>query len=354
MKESILEINIEKKEKIFSKFSFIFKRSIIRFSLISFILFLLFWIFNEKQIKKKNIFKNSYISLSENKGKENCIDYNEEENKCLKCTNGYKLLNGECIINYSFKAIYKSKVRNENINLFNISNDYILEMIIDDKYVKPSKNYTFFKKGLHTLYVLLNIAKINSLNYMFYEIDNLISISFTEKFNIKHIQNMSYTFSFCSSLTELNFGNINTNNIKDMSYMFSGCSSLSHIDLSKFNTENVINMDSLFLGCSSLTSIDLSNFNTKNTNSMSKMFYDCSSLRYIIHNFNTEKVISMESMFYNCISLTSINISGFNTLNVKKMNYMFYGCSNLKSIDITNFNTENVYDMSFMFVLRMS
>ena len=35
---------------------------------------------------------------------------------------------------------------------------------------------------------------------------------------------MSYMFSECSSLKELNLNNFNTNNVTDMSYMFAGCS----------------------------------------------------------------------------------------------------------------------------------
>ena len=74
---------------------------------------------------------------------------------------------------------------------------------------------------------------------MFYNVQNMVSISFSELFN-------------------------NTEKIKDMSNMFKGCLSLESIDISKFNTQNVANMSGLFSGCSSLNSIDLFNFETKN------------------------------------------------------------------------------------------
>ena len=35
---------------------------------------------------------------------------------------------------------------------------------------------------------------------------------------------MSYMFSFCSSLKELNLSNFNTNNVTNMRYMFYECS----------------------------------------------------------------------------------------------------------------------------------
>ena len=58
---------------------------------------------------------------------------------------------------------------------------------------------------------------------------------------------MSYMFSGCFSLKNLNLFNFNTQNVKDMSYMFSGCSSLTNLDLSNFNTQNVKDMSYMFL-----------------------------------------------------------------------------------------------------------
>ena len=99
------------------------------------------------------------------------------------------------------------------------------------------------------------------------------------------------------------------NNLSKTDYMFYECSSLTNIDLSNFNTQNVTNMGDMFNGCSSLTNIDLSNFNTQNVTNMCRMFYDCSSL-------------------------TNIDLSNFNTQNVTDMCYMLSGCSSLKKENI--------------------
>ena len=64
-----------------------------------------------------------------------------------------------------------------------------------------------------------------------------------------------------------------------MSFMFSGCNSLTNLNLSNFNTQNVTNMTSMFSGCTSLTNLNLSNFNTQNVFDMSDMFKDCKSLK---------------------------------------------------------------------------
>ena len=64
-----------------------------------------------------------------------------------------------------------------------------------------------------------------------------------------------------------------------MTWMFSNCSSLTNINLANFNTQNVTNMSHMFYNCSSLTNINLSNFNnTKHVTNMKHMFYECNSL----------------------------------------------------------------------------
>ena len=64
-----------------------------------------------------------------------------------------------------------------------------------------------------------------------------------------------------------------------MKSMFSGCSSLTNIDLSNINTNNVTNIWGMFDCCSSLTNIDLSNFNTNKVTDMRCLFFGCSKLR---------------------------------------------------------------------------
>ena len=88
------------------------------------------------------------------------------------------------------------------------------------------------------------------------------------------------------------------NYLKKTNYMFDDCSSLTNIDLSNFNTQNVIDMKNMFSNCSSLININLCNFNTQNVNCMSNMFYNCRSLTNIdLTFFNTQNVKNMSSMF---------------------------------------------------------
>ena len=120
--------------------------------------------------------------------------------------------------------------------------------------------------------------------------DKLIPFTYLYKFTNKgkyiikysfynHLSKTNYMFSGCSSLTNINLSNFNTQNVTNMSDMFFGCSSLTNLDLSSFNTPKVTNLNGMFYGCSSLKSLDLSNFNTQNVTNMEHMFYECSSLK---------------------------------------------------------------------------
>ncbi len=84
---------------------------------------------------------------------------------------------------------------------------------------------------------------------------------------------MSYMFSHCSKLSELDLSSFNTNNVTNMRDMFSHCEKLSELDLSSFNTINVNDMEGMFSFCKNLSKLDLSSFNTNNVNKMRFMFF---------------------------------------------------------------------------------
>ena len=75
-----------------------------------------------------------------------------------------------------------------------------------------------------------------------------------------------------------------------MSYMFSSCYSLEEIDLSNFNTNNVTTMRCMFYKCKSLKEINLSSFNINSKIDLRLMFYQCSSLEELTFpSFNPDK-----------------------------------------------------------------
>ena len=194
-----------------------------------------------------------------------------------------------------------------------------------------------------------NTKNVTNMGNMFYRCSSLINLNLSN-FNTKNVTDMSCMFSLCSSLTDLKLSNFNTENVNNMSFMFSGCSSLKNLDISNFNTQNVTNMSFMFYNCSSLTDLNLSKFNTQNVKNMNAMFYNCSSLTNLnLSNFNTQNVSDMSFLFMECSSLSNLNLSNFDTKNATNMNHMFYNCSSLIDLNLSNFNTQNVTDMSCMF-----
>lgn len=244
---------------------------------------------------------------------EKCKTCDKIKNMCSSCNAGYNLIDGKCILNNSIQLVFHSENSNEKIKIINpIFEQYIIGMQINNENIKPCSEYVFPSEGNHIIYLLMNITNTNSLNKIFYEIDKLTSITFSDSFDTKNIEDMSYMFYGCVSLTSINFFNFNTKNVKYMMGMFSLCSSLTSIDLHNFNTESALSMGGMFSYCHSLKSINIT-------------------------NFNTERVVYMSYMFQNCDSLTSINLSNFVTLSVENMNNMFHNCTSLNYLDISSF-----------------
>ena len=140
-----------------------------------------------------------------------------------------------------------------------------------------------------------------------------------------------------TSLTTIIFGDtFNTSNVTDMSWMFTMCRSLKELDLSEFNTSKVTNMNTMFGYCSSLIKLNINNFDTSNVSSMVAMFFDCSSLVELnINNFNTLKVTSMNQMFQGCSSLRYLDLRSFDTSKVTDYRTMFNGMTNITEILVT-------------------
>lgn len=211
---------------------------------------------------------------------EDKIKFCSSYDKPFNCNPGYKLIDGKCEINYSFKATYylESEIENENENedknvkLLNIKEDKILEMIIDNNIEQPLNYFTFNSTGEHIVFVLLNLNDITSLDSLFSEVNKMIYIEFSEKFITSNINLMGNMFYNCHSLTMVNVSVFNTEKVEDMSNMFYNCSSLKEINLSNFVSNNLKKVDNLFSGCSSLSSIDISNFVLENISDSNSMF----------------------------------------------------------------------------------
>ena len=89
-------------------------------------------------------------------GMENCSDFDKTEKICKRCYIGFKLEEGKCIINYSFKAEYQTVKVNETINISNLMPGSFIEMIIDNSTLdSPTNDIMFPLPGKHTVYALI-------------------------------------------------------------------------------------------------------------------------------------------------------------------------------------------------------
>ena len=141
-----------------------------------------------------------------------------------KCKLGFKLVDGKCEENYSFKAEYFVYEENKLVNLIYYTYlENILELIIDDKRINEQcTNYTFYSKGFHTAYFLLNISNLTSFEYMFNNIINMTSIQFSSLFNTENITDMSFMFSNTRLLASIDLSNFNTENVYDLYIFWNG------------------------------------------------------------------------------------------------------------------------------------
>ena len=165
---------------------------------------------------------------------------------------------------------------------------------IDDKKINHYlKEYSFDKFGIHKIYIEL-YENIN-MNYMFKDIENIISIEMNSDKNAK-ILSMESTFENCMSLTSFN--------------------------ITGFNTEQLISMKKIFYN-SYLSDIDL-NIKLNNIEDMSYMFAgtNINFEKLLKLNLKTNNLINISYMFYNCASLTKFNFSLIDISKVGDVSYV--------------------------------
>ena len=282
--------------------------------------------------------------------KDKCLNYKSFQ--CMICKNGYQLNNGKCVINHSFKAIYYSSHKNENIQLISdIYEKFIEELIIDNELKTPSTHYISLEPGLHKIMISLNVNKLNSTAKMFYGMSNMIDLKITKNFGNENLESMKEMFKDCKNLKTVVFENHNYKYITDLSHMFENCISLTSLKLPFFVSKKLENISYMFSNCTSLKSIDIQNINTINIKDLSGLFYGCSSLESLnLSAFNTKNAIYIEYMFSGCSSLKSLDLENFNMNKIENLNFMFANCSHLNSIKLPYLNEIQVTNINNMFI----
>ena len=154
---------------------------------------------------------------------ENFISCVKGSKKCASCNPYFRLENGACLFIFSFEAIYnirKTSYKSDGIKLFNVEylgNYKINKIQVDDKFVKTNTNYyKFDTDGEHKVRINIDLKNSSSLNKFFENINELVSISFTNEFNTKGVENMDEMFSSTKNLVYLNMPYLNTENVRSM------------------------------------------------------------------------------------------------------------------------------------------
>ena len=279
----------------------------------------------------------------------------------------------EIVCNYSITELNTSILSSEYEN----KNKLVIEIYFNDTKIDKIdyiKEYSFPSEGNYTIKYILNgdlfldnmfknidsvqsiefknssnsKVKILSMKSTFEGCKNLDRILFTESFDTSELKSTSKLF-YNSGIKEINFSKFDTKNVEDMSYMFSHCESLTSLNLDYFSTQNALNMSYMFSDLN-LTNIPIINLDTKNAKSMDYMF----SNDYLVtvlntSNFNTENVQTMKGMFYNCSSLEEVYPQAFNTKKVTDFDYMFKNCKSIRELNLTSFYTVNCNKFNGMF-----
>jgi len=258
---------------------------------------------------------------------------------------------------------------------FENKNNTVIEIYVNGTKINYTKEYSFPSKGKYRIKYILNdelyldnmfknidsiqsielknssnsTIKILSMKSTFEGCKNLEKVLFTESFDTSDLKSTSKLF-YNSGIKELNMNKFDTNNVEDMSYMFSHCESLTSLNLSNFSTQNAINMSYMFNDLYNLVNIPINNLDTKNVKSMDFMFYNDYLVQKLnTSNFNTENVQTMKGMFYNCHNLKEVYPQSFDTKKVTNFDYMFKNCKSIRELNLTSFYTVNCSNFIEMF-----
>ena len=155
-----------------------------KFTIIIFFFFIVYNIINKNEYCSEIFKNNSYKNIT----------YNHffYRNKL------HNLSNKKFLINYSFRALYISKYKNEIVQLINkIYENYIEKIFIDNGETTETSFYSFLDPGLHEILIKLKMEKLNSSEKMFSDISNLLLIDANPDLDYYNLESMREMFKNC-------------------------------------------------------------------------------------------------------------------------------------------------------------
>lgn len=129
-------------------------------------------------------------------------------------------------------------------------------------YEKNKQNYSNFShinpfRKLKAIVAQNVESKVTSLDYMFYKLDNITTITGLNSWDTNSVVDMRFLFAECENLEVISgIGSFNIGNVRNMNSMFYGCEKLSNFSsLKSWDVKDVLDMDYMFGGCSSFNDL---------------------------------------------------------------------------------------------------
>lgn len=219
--------------------------------------------------------------------------------------------------------IYNDSIKEVDVTGWDVSNVVEFQSMFD--------HFTCLTEihGLETW----DMSKAESIESMFANCKNLKYID-VSNWDLSNVENATQVFDGCINLKEI-YG-LDTwkfsKKLYRLSYMFSDCKNLLNVDISNWNVSSCQWFSGFFYGCESLNDIDLSGWDTKSLYSCVAMFQKCTELKYIygFDKFDLHKCVDAQRLFKNCKNLISIgDVSNLYMGRILSTEYMFEYCSRL-------------------------
>ena len=137
-----------------------------------------------------------------------------------------------------------------------------IDIYIEGQKISYSKKYKFEKAKSYNIQYKFK-SELN-MDYMFKNIFSLTNININlEKANTVKIKSMIGCFENCRNLIDFKIRGFDISEIKSLHKLFYNDAKLTEVDLQNFDNENNLeNISYMFSGCSSLSKLNFSNFCT--------------------------------------------------------------------------------------------
>lgn len=146
-------------------------------------------------------------------------------------------------------------------------------------------------------------SKVTSLDYMFYKLDNLTTISGLNSWDTSNVVDMKFLFAECKNLEVVSgIESIDIGNVRNMNSMFYGCKKLSNFNsLKLWDVKDVLDMDYMFGMCSSFNDLTpILDWDINDNCIFENMFKYCSIENRMIFysNWQDKLLNSFSTIFY--------------------------------------------------------